>query len=135
MQDQPSCGRGLAEHSTLPAKMGELIASVAENLEAHMKALDLNDENSRKEHEAYLELSQKHRQIAAELQATAERMVGYRDLPLGRHDHRAMSAPRPLEAFETFVKLEQELVALLQEKLGKDRKMLTELREAGSRPD
>jgi hypothetical protein len=97
----------------------------------------LNDENSRKEHEAYLELSQKHRQIAAELRATAERMAGYRDMPMGRHDQRAMSAPGPLEAFGTFVKLEQELLALLQEKLGKDRKMLTEMREAGggSRPD
>ena len=75
MQDQPSCGRGLAEHSTLPTKMGELIASVAENLEAHMKALDLNDENSRKEHDAYLELSQKHRQIAARLRAKDRKML------------------------------------------------------------
>jgi len=41
MKNQQTCGPGLAEHSVLPAKVGELIASLAEILELHMKALDL----------------------------------------------------------------------------------------------
>ena len=36
--DQPTCGKGLAENSILPAKLSELIAAMVENLEAHMKA-------------------------------------------------------------------------------------------------
>jgi hypothetical protein len=35
--DQPTCGQGLAENAVLPAKLGELIASVAANLEARVE--------------------------------------------------------------------------------------------------
>lgn len=132
MEDQPTCGKGLAEHSVLPAKLGELTAAVAEILEIHRKALDLSDENSKKEDEAYQELAQQHRQIAAQLQATARQMAGYRDLPMGRHDPKAMAAPEAREAFETFVRLEQELLALLQKRVAQDGKMLIEMERVGS---
>jgi hypothetical protein len=36
----------------LPAKLGELTAAMAETLEAHQEALDVTDENARKEHRA-----------------------------------------------------------------------------------
>jgi hypothetical protein len=129
MENPTTCGQGLAENSVLPAKLGELTASVAEILEVHMKALDLTDESSRKEYDAYLGLVEEHRRTASALQATARRMAGYRDLPMGRHDPEAMSSPEALEAFEKFVKLEQELLALLQKRLEGDRKMLGEMRE------
>jgi hypothetical protein len=52
---QPStCGEGLAQNSLLPTKLGELAASMADVLEAHVPALDLEDENARKEHEGEL---------------------------------------------------------------------------------
>jgi hypothetical protein len=38
MEDQRTCGKGLAEHSALPAKLGELTAAMAENLEIHMRS-------------------------------------------------------------------------------------------------
>jgi hypothetical protein len=130
VEDQPSCGKGLAEHSVLPEKLGELTASVAEILEVHMKALDLTDKNSKTEHAAYLELAKEHRRIATQLMATAKRMAGYRGLPMGRHDENAMSDPRAREVFEKFVKLEHELVDLLQHRLKQDRKMLIEMGRA-----
>lgn len=130
MVDQPTCGQGLAEQSLLPAKLGELTASVAENLEVHMKALDLQDENAKKEHGVYLKLAKEHRGIAAELQAIAEEMAGCRELPMGRHDQRAMSSPKVGEAFENFVKVEQELLTLLQERVEQDQKMLVEIGRA-----
>jgi hypothetical protein len=49
MEEEPTCGKGLAEQSVLPAKLGQLMASLAENLEVHLKALDLTDENARQE--------------------------------------------------------------------------------------
>jgi hypothetical protein len=55
--EQPTCGQGLVEHSPLPAKLGELAAAVAAQLELHMTALDLNDERARAEHSAYQSLS------------------------------------------------------------------------------
>jgi hypothetical protein len=131
MKNEPTCGQGLAEHSVLPAKLGELIASLAENLELHMNTLDLTDENSRKEHAAYLELSREYRKIAAQLQATAKQMAGYQDLPMGRHDQKAMSSPQIRGAFEKFVTREQELEGLLQNRIDEDRRLLIEMVGAG----
>src|SRR2546423_1227487 len=124
METQSTCGRGLAEHSVLPAKLGEWAAAVAENLERHTEALDLTDESSRKERDAYLDLAKEHRQIATQLQTTARQMAGYRDLPMGRHDPKAMTSPGLRDAFEKFVRLEQELVGLLQKRVEQDRQML-----------
>jgi hypothetical protein len=129
--EEPTCGKGLAEQSALPAKLGELIASLAENLEVHLTALDLTDENARKERTAYVSLAKKHRDIAAQLTVVAGEMAGYRDLPMGRHDEQAMLDPKVFEIFETFTKLEQELLALLQEQVEQNQTMLAEMRNAG----
>ncbi len=101
--DQQTCGKGLAENSILPAKLGELIAAMAGNLEAHMQALDLTDQNSRREYDAYEKLVKEQKQIANQLKSVANQMAGYRDLPMGRHDEKAMTHPRVREAFEKFV--------------------------------
>jgi hypothetical protein len=124
MDDQPTCGKGLAEHSALPAKLAELENALAENLELHQKTLDLRDDNARKEHDAYIGLAKEHRDIAARLKATAERMAGYRDLPMGAHDEKALADPNLLDAFATFVKREEELLALLQRAVERDQQML-----------
>jgi hypothetical protein len=129
MANEPTCGLGLAEHSVLPARLGELIALVSEVLELHMKALDLRDENSKREYEAYLDLARKHRKAATQLQAIARQMAGYRDLPMGRHDPEAMSAPEVVEAFERFVSAEEEALMLLQSRMQEDRQLLAEMRE------
>jgi hypothetical protein len=80
--DQMTCGQGLAANAAIPAKLGELIASMAEILEVHTKALDLGDENAREENGAFL-------------------------------------------------MAEQQLLALLQERLEQDREMLSQMRTAG----
>jgi len=126
MEEQRTCGKGLAENSALPAKVGKLIDSMAEILEIHIEALDLQDD-SRREHEAYRELVSDHRRIAARLDETARRMAGYRDLPMGRHEMSAMSSPKAVEALEKFVELEDELSAMLQKRREADRKMLAEM--------
>ena len=132
MESQTTCGQGLAEHSAVPVKLGELIAALALNLEGHMQALDLTDENSKREHDAYQELAGEYRRIATDLKATAGRMAGYRDLPMGRHDAQAMSAPKVLGAFEQYVTLERELLSLLQQRVEQDRKMLQAMGGAGA---
>ena len=133
MANSRTCGQGLAEHAALPAKLGELTAAVADILEHHMEALDLTDENSKREHDAYRDLARKHRSVANQLQETAMQMAGYRDLPMGRHDMKAMASPEVIEAFEKFVRIEQELLALLQARLEQDRQMLVEMVGAGQR--
>ncbi len=124
MDDQPTCGKGLAEHSALPSQLAELEDALAENLELHQTTLDVSDANARKELEAYVRLAEQHRGIAAQLRATAEEMAGCRDLPMGRHDERALADPRLIKAFAKFVKAEQELLAQLQRAIGRDQQML-----------
>ena len=111
----------------LPALLAELIASLAENLVVHMAALDRTDQNADKEYVAYQELAEEYRTVASQLQSTAQKMAGHRDLPMGRHDMRAMSDPKVLKAFERFVTLEQELATLLRTRLEQDQKMLDDM--------
>lgn len=130
MEDQPTCGKGLAANSGLPAKLGELTAALAQVLEVHLKALDLTDSNATAEHQAYLKLVGKYRAVADRLQALASEMAGYRDLPMGRHNFQVMSGPEPTEAFDRFVRIEEELLKLLENRLERDRGMLLQMRHA-----
>ena len=127
MADQATCGQGLAAHSPLPTKLGELTAAVADVLELHTNALDLADENARQEQRAYLKLVEQHRQTAARLFATGDEMAGYRDLPMASHDSTVLSSPEAVEAFASLVRVEQELLALLQQRVEEDRAMLSEM--------
>jgi hypothetical protein len=128
ISDGQTCGKGLAENSILPAKLGELIAAMADNLEAHMKALDLADVNSKQEFEAYESLVRGQRDIVSKLTAIAQEMAGYRDLPMGRHDEQAMTQPRVGEAFEKFVQSKQELLTLLEQTAERDQQLLDIMR-------
>lgn len=124
MDEEQTCGKGLAHHSALTARLGDLIASTARVLEVHMKALDLSDENAKREHEAYRELASAHRRIAGDLADTARRMAGYGTLPMGRHDMSVMMSAPPRHAFAGFVKQEEALLALLEARIAQDRAML-----------
>jgi hypothetical protein len=128
VDDEPTCGKGLAEHSALPARMGELADALAAVLERHQAALDLNDERAREELRAYVNLAVRFRAIAADLRTTAERMAGYRDLPMGRHDEQAMAAPEALDVFVAFVDREQALLALLETSVERDQGMPVAMR-------
>ena len=130
MDEQQTCGKGLAEHSVLPASIGELVASTARVLEVHMKALDLSDDNGKREYDAYREIASWHRRIANELASLAEKMAGYRTLPMARHDLAAMMSPAPRHAFAGFVANEARLLALLQSRVEQDRAMLAEMANA-----
>jgi hypothetical protein len=57
--------------------------------------------------------------------ATAQEMVGYRDLPMGQHDMQAMA--HQVEPFKTFVQLKRNLLTLLQEMDKEDQAMLEEM--------
>jgi hypothetical protein len=128
MDDVPTCGKGLAEHAPLPAKLAALSDAVAEVLEIHMRALDTGDEAARKELDAYSELARSHRGVAVDLASLAARMAAYRDLPMGRHDEQVMMSAEARNAFERFVRGEQDLLALLQHRLAQDQEMLDAMR-------
>ena len=122
--EEQTCGRGLAENSVLPARLAEVTEAIADNLQAHMQALELDDEAARREHAVYLHLVEEQRQAAGRLRAVAGEMAAARDLPMGRHDAQAMTSPEVTQAFQHLVKAKQELLALLQGTAEWDRRML-----------
>ena len=135
MNQPDTCGQGLAERSAVPAKLGALTAAMADNLEKHQRTLDLTDNNAETEHEAYEVVASDLRNAAAQLQAAAERMAGYRGLPMARHDEHAIRSREIRDAFAGLIEREQDLSALLNTLIEQDRAMLgSESAGAGS-PD
>ena len=130
--EEQTCGRGLAEHSVLPAQLAEVTDAMADNLMAHMQALELDDEAARQEHAVYLRLAEEQRQAAGRLRAVAGGMAAARDLPMGRHDAQTMSSPEVADAFRRFVEARQELLAVLRRMAEQDQRMLAEMRQAPS---
>jgi hypothetical protein len=131
MAEQPTCGQGLAENSTLIAKLGAMTDAMADNLEVHLRALDPGDESARREHAIYRRLAEEQRRAAAGLAAIAREMAAARDLPMGRHDMRAMTSPAVGQAFQGFVTAERDLLALLQRRLEGDLRMLAQMGAPG----
>ena len=131
MDEQQTCGKGLAENATLPWKLGELAAAMAAVLETHIPALDLTDEAARKEYDVYQRLVSEFRQAAAQMEAIARQMSASSDLPMGRHDMALMASEEVVRSFEQFVHAEQEFVTMLQRKLEGDQQMLASMRAAG----
>ena len=123
----PTCGQGLAEHSRVPAKLGTLMAAVADLLEHHTTALDPGDALARRELDAYRRLVVRHREFADALEATAAEMAGYRDLPMAPHDMGVMMHPDSRRLFASVVQAEDELSGLLRHRLDRDREMLRQM--------
>jgi hypothetical protein len=58
-------------------------------------------------------------------------MAGYRDLPMGRHDQKAMTHPRVRQAFERFVEQKRALLSLLEETSEREEELLETMRGLG----
>jgi hypothetical protein len=43
VEEQPTCGRGLAQNTVVPAALAAAAAGLAQNLEVHVRALDPGD--------------------------------------------------------------------------------------------
>jgi hypothetical protein len=127
MDEQQTCGKGLAEHSALPARLAEVVEAMAGNLQVHMAALELDDEPAREEHAVYLRLVEEQRQAAGRLRAVAGEMAAARDLPMGRHDAETMRSPEVGDAFRRYLKAKQDLLTLLQRMADQDQQLLAQM--------
>lgn len=127
MADQ-TCGQGLAERSRLPLALAGLFDRSAENLEVHVGTLDLTDEHAATERDVWLRAAEEHRSNAARLRATGELMAQYRDLPMARHDAKALASTRVLDAFERFIAAEWAVASLLADWVNLDQAMLAQAR-------
>ena len=124
MNEPHTCGNGLAERSALPARLSALTAAMADVLEKHQQTLDLTDDNARAELTAYQLLANDYRSLTSQLRATADRMVGYRDLPMARHHAHVLIEPEIHGAVANLVKHERDLASLLETWIEEDQAML-----------
>ena len=124
MEQQPTCGQGLAHNAALPAKLAEVFAAVAEVLEIHLTALDPKDKGSRPEFDAYVALATEYRELESRVRALAMQMESYRDLPMATHDMTVITSPDAAKAFERLVTQKEQLVSLLQAWIEQSRDVL-----------
>lgn len=124
MDDQPTCGRGLAAHAPVPAQLGRLVEATAAVLQAHLGMLDLSDPFSVAEREVYRVLIDEHGRAAEVLLGLAQRMAAARELPMGRHIDVPEATVAMRHAFAQFVECEMELQGMLESRLAQDRQML-----------
>lgn len=124
MDEQPTCGNGIAANAVLPRAMGRVAFALSGVLECHTKALDVKDPAGRMEYDAYRRLVDAFRALAPQLRTLGEQMAGYRDLPMARHDPSAMASPEAVAALKEFVSVEQQLLDVLQEQVQEYRQIL-----------
>ena len=126
VDEAPTRGIGLAQHATIPVKIGVIFEGLAETLELHRSMLVLDDANSRTEDGVYRELAARWKDIAQLVEQTAARMAAQRELPMGAHDQTAWGETH-LKAFEKVVKAQTQVLGLLRVAAERDEKMLASM--------
>ncbi len=101
------------------------MASVAEIIELHMKALDLQNKKARKEYRSYAQLAKEHRDISRSLQGIADELERFRKTARGKPNADALSDANILAAFEKFMKAEKKVIGLLQKRMRRNLKTLS----------
>jgi uncharacterized protein YndB with AHSA1/START domain len=120
---QPSCGAGLAQHATIPAKIAPMFAALADTLETHRALIVPGGAEARLEDDAYQTLAASYRELSAQVARVAQQMASQRDLPPCPHDEKAFGAVQ-LHAFQRFVTAQSELLELLRPAVERDQAML-----------
>jgi len=128
MDDQPTCGKGVADHAVLPERVAALFEAMAATLAHHRKALDRADPAAREEDDSYAKLIDEQHELVTRLRSVEARMSGYRNLPMGRHEPSVMAGPESVAVFDKYVEAEQQLLSLLELWLARDRQMLESMR-------
>ena len=127
LPEPPStCGVGLAQHATVPTRIGLLFRALADTLELHRATLRLDDPNARAEDYAYQHLASSYRQLAMLVQGTATKMTEYRELAAASHDPGAFG-PDHLKAFAKYVKAQSRLLSVLKGAAERDEQLLEQM--------
>jgi uncharacterized protein YndB with AHSA1/START domain len=131
VDDAPTCGVGIAQHASIPATFAVMAEGLAETMSLHRRMLRLDDANARREDEVYRELADRWSGIAESVKAAAARMAAQSDLPMGAHDQSAWG-PEHVRAFDTFVRSQSHLLALLRVAAERDEQALATLQKAAT---
>ncbi len=128
VDESPTCGIGLAQHATIPARMAVMFDGLADTLELHRRMLVPDEANARREDEVYRDLASRWKQIADLVAQAARQMAAQRELAMGAHDSTAWGEAH-VRAFETFVKGQMQVLALLRVAAARDQQMFASMQE------
>ena len=128
MDEAQTCGKGLADRSTLPASLATFIGALATLLTQHQKSAKGDDPNSTRERDAYRSLAERYRNVSRDLDVAAKEMAGYRAMPMAPHDVSVLISADNIGAFERVVAAEREIGRLLSEMLPRDEEMLASMK-------
>jgi len=127
VDETPTCGIGLAQHSSIPSEIAVMFSGLADTLALHRAMLiTTGDERSRAEDEVYRDLSERWTGIAELVERAAATMAAQRDLPMAAHDPTAWSSGH-LRAFEKFVKAQSQLLSRLRVAAERDEQILASM--------
>jgi len=135
VDEEPTCGRGLAQSAAVPAGLAAVAAGFAQNLEIHIRSLDPGDAAAVQERTVYEGIFRNLRSAAADLGTAAAEMALAVDLPMVEHDMAAITTPDVLDAFERSVVAEDELRRLLDARHVDNEQMLKAIRAEIGNPD
>ena len=117
-----SCGQMMEAKSALPAKMSEMLTSVADGLEMHAKWAS-STKPGKAEHDTLMKLSKDHRQMAASMKKTSEEMVKAKTLASVQHDMTKMD-PKMGEVMGKQIALEREMASMMMKDADESEKMM-----------
>jgi hypothetical protein len=133
VDEEPTCGRGLAQSADVPSALAAVAVGLAQNLEVHVRALAPDDPAAAQEDAVYDRVARSLRSAAADLEAAAAEMAAAVDLPMGAHDMAAMTSTDVLDAFAGYVAAENDLRRLLDARREENEQMLEAIQaELGS---
>jgi hypothetical protein len=135
VDEEPTCGRGLAATAGLPSALAAVAAGIARNLEVHTRALDPADPAATQEQHVYECVVRSLRGAVLGLETAAEEMAAAVGLPMGAHDMAAMTTPDVLDAFARLVAAEDDLRRLLEERRAENEQMIAMIRSEVESPD
>jgi hypothetical protein len=128
-EDEPTCGKGIAASAVLPERLSAVMRALADVLQNHVRALDLQEVNGKVEADAYQKVIAEHRAAGDQLGTLAATMRSYRDLPMAGHDMTVMMDQRSIDVFAALVGREQDLLALMKERVEEYDGMLQAMRQ------
>jgi uncharacterized protein Yka (UPF0111/DUF47 family) len=128
MAEEQTCGKGVAANAIVPERMGRVLSATADVLRNHIRSLDADDPAGRQEIAAYEHLVREHRAAADALQALAETMRSYRDLPPAPHDMAPLMDEASAETLAALVEAQRALGELMQQRAEEYGAMLEQMR-------
>jgi hypothetical protein len=125
-----TCGKGVAANAVLPQRITNLLTAIGAVLDNHTRSLDPKDPNGKREVSAYGRIVDEHRAAAERLAGLAATMKAYHDLPMAAHNMAVLADAASIDAMAALVRTEEELLALLRDRVVEHGAMLEQIKRA-----